>query len=181
MISYNLEPADYLTYQLFMASKSKQIRTKRRRNWLLIPCIYIIFAALAFYFGKQKNIALVFSILAGSWLIIYPFYTRWIYKDKFKKAIIKNNKEIFGKVISLKIDGDKFIINDTINKKTNLLSEITVIQEISSHFFVKLSKGSSIIIPKQDSTKIKEVNTFIFELSKSSRIKVSKELDWKWR
>ena len=181
MISYNVSPEDYLTYQLYMASKSKEIKTKRRRNWLLIPILYIVFAVLAFFLGKQKNIALVFSILAGCWLLIYPFYIKWMYKDKFKKAIIKNNKEIFGKIISLKIEGDKFIINDTLHKKSNQLSEIAIIQEISSHFFVKLNKGSSIIIPKKDTDKTKDIVAFITELSKSSKIKISKELDWKWR
>lgn len=181
MISYNVSPEDYLTYQLYMASKSKEIRTKRRRNWLLMPSIYLIFAVLAYFLGKQKNIALVFSIMATLWLILYPLYTRWIYKDKFKKAIIKNNKEIFGKKVSLKIE-DKFLfITDTVNSSKLKLSEITSIHEISSHIFLKLKKGSSIIIPKLELNNSKELSQMIHAVSKSTGVKIVKELKWKWK
>lgn len=181
MISYNVAPEDYLTYQLYMASKSKDIRNKRGRNWLLIPIIYLTFAALAFFIGKQKNIALVFGILATLWLVLYPFYTQWMYKDKFKKAIIKNNKEIFGKKVSLKIVESNLEISDTLNTSSQKLKDIAAISEISTHIFIKLKKGSSIIIPKLELRNSDDLVKFVQILAKNSGIKVNKELTWKWR
>jgi hypothetical protein len=143
--------------------------------------VYLLFAALAFFLGKQKNIALVFSILAGLWLLLHPLYTRWIYKDKFKKAIIKNNKEIFGKKVSLAVEDKNLIISDTVNTKKQKVSEISSMHEISNHIFIKLKKGSSIIIPKNGLENSKELVGLIHILSKSTKIKLSKELAWKWK
>ncbi len=181
MISYNVSPNDYLTYQLYMASKSKEIKFKRRKNWLLIPMVYLIFATLAYFLGKQKNIALTFSILAGIWLILHPLYTRWNYKDKFKKAIIKNNKEIFGKKITMSIDGQFLIISDTVNSKKQKISEVASIHEISTHIFIKLKKGSSIIIPKSEISISKELHELMKTITTISGVKISKELNWKWK
>jgi hypothetical protein len=164
-----------------MASKSKEIKFKRRKNWLLVPLVYLVFAALAFFLGKQKNIALTFSILAGVWLVLHPLYTRWNYKDKFKKAIIKNNKEIFGKKISLNIQDNFLIISDTVNTTKQKLSEVSSIHEITSHIFIKLKKGSSIIIPKSDLNNTSVFLDFISNISKGSKVKISKELTWKWK
>lgn len=181
MISYSVAPEDYLTYQLYMASKSKEVKVKRRRNWLLIPLIYLVFSALAFFIGKQKNIALVFSLLAAAWLIIYPFYARWVYKDKFKKAIIKNNKEIFGKKVTLAIENNNLKISDTQNTSSKKLADIVSIHEISSHIFIKLKKGSSIIIPKVGLIASKDFINLIQTMSKQTGVKIEKELKWKWR
>jgi hypothetical protein len=180
-ITYNIEPDDYLTYQLYMASKSKEIKKKRLRNWILVPFIYILFAGLAFFIGKQRNIALVFSILATLWIGIYPFYSKWMFKDRFRKFIIKNSKEKFGKKVSLTINDNTLSLTDKINSSEVKLSEITSINEIASHYFIKLANGSSIIIPKNQLENDINALNFVQKFLVKHQSKMVKELNWKWK
>ena len=82
-IEYNLDESDYLTHQLYMASKSERIKKKRRKSRLLIPILYVVIAVISII---QQNIILssVFILVAVIWFLFYPLYERNHYEKHYK-------------------------------------------------------------------------------------------------
>lgn len=181
MITYIIKESDYLTYQLFAASKSKSVNRRRKIGWFLVPTIYIVFGVLSFILGNQKNIAIVFGGLAFFWLMIFPFYSRWVYKQKYRKYIKQNHKEMFDRPVTLSIRDNKIHITDDKNESFISYSEIMMIAEIDTHLFIRLKTGSSIIIPKEHISDFVMLAKLIQQISKSTGLKLHKDLKWKWK
>jgi hypothetical protein len=58
-----IDENDYLTYQLFVASKSESIKKKRNRNKIIMPILYLALGAFVFY---QNNLRYLGISCTGS-------------------------------------------------------------------------------------------------------------------
>jgi hypothetical protein len=91
MLDYELTENDYLVFQLYLASKSKNIIRKRILSILLTPICWIITSIiLQNLFNLDINIVLIMSIMSALWLIIYPIRTHFfIFISKGTALIVK--------------------------------------------------------------------------------------------
>jgi len=170
---------DYLTYQLYTASKNKRTKNKRTQSWLIITGAFSIFAV---FFKQNNNLFLTyyFVILAVLSLCFYPFYQRYYYKRQYKKYVLDNNANSFGKEVIIDIDAD-YLQTKSIGSEGKIsTSGIAQLNEIGSHYFIKLNSGSSLIIPK----KMVDEQLFLAELNEiaqKNNIPLNHELNWKWK
>ena len=179
MYKITLDKEDFLRYQLFTASKSKRIKSKRIRTWILLTISFLVIGLalrqnadgfLSYYF-------IGFSIIT---LIFYPFYQRRQYKKHYEKHIQENYQNRIGIESELGFE-DGYIVNISDNQEGRIkITEIQEINEIGDNLFIKVKTGESVIIP----SRFQEFDTLKEELSgliTPNNISWIKQLDWKWK
>jgi len=72
-MKFKLDENDYLTYQLFTASKSALIAKKKRNGWILAPLSFLILAVM-FYSSDNFPLTVYFVIAAIVTVIFFPRY-----------------------------------------------------------------------------------------------------------
>jgi hypothetical protein len=179
-ITYTLEESDYLTYQLFVASKSERIAKKRRKSQVLVPFLYVL---LGLFMGYQGNMALgiTFGVLAVLWFFLYPVWEKNVYIKHYKNFIREHHRGNYGRAVSLEITDTFLLAKDGGNEGKVLTEEIDEINEIESLIFIRLKGGQSFILPKLKITEIQSVREYLQGLAKQLQISYSTALDWRWK
>ena len=178
-ITIVLTAEDYLTHQLFTASVSKEARKKRLKSWLVIVCLCFL-TAFALYFTDDpflSSYALVFGIIC---LIFYPAYQRAVYRNVYKKHILKNYSYRFGKEALVNFQHDYVDVKNITYEGKLFTSEIKEINEIGTHYFINFKAGESLIVPKSQVDQTTFL-TEILSIFRNPNIVVQKQLDWRWK
>ncbi len=174
-IEYVLEGSDFLDLMLFQASKSEDIERRKKKGWIILTLSSII---LTFYFFKWDNIPMTLyfgavSILLGAF---FPSYFKWKYKRRYTKHINKNFSERFGEKEIFEINEREIFSKDKFGEGTVNLSEVERVDETQKHFFLKVSNGMYLIIPKD---KIQEPEILGSEFEKLGIDRIQ-DLTWEW-
>lgn len=176
-----LDENDYLTYQLYYASKSPRVKRARIRSWISIT---VAFACLSYLFYKYNIsfLEIYFLIATGLSLILFPFYSRWRYKEHYLKYVRDTYKNKFGEDDNdIDFDDDTVIIKGKGSEVKVNKSEIEEVDEIRDFYFIKTRIGLILIISKTKSNDIEKINNEIRSMVETQGLKHNIELDWKWR
>ncbi len=175
-LEYVIEENDFLDFQLFTASKSKRINKKKKNGWLLLT-ISAIVMGIYFYMNQNMLMTIYFGIVSLTCGLFYPKYFKWRYKKHYKAYINENYSKRFGLIEIIEINDNYILSKDKIGEGKIKLSEIETINETGNHFFLKVSTGMSLIIPKD---RINNPNKVRSEFEKLG-LKINNELNWKWK
>jgi hypothetical protein len=174
-IDYELQENDFLQFQLFTASKSDRIKRKKRNSWLIMTfCSFII--AGYFYIIENHSLAIYFGLISILTALFYPNYFKSRYKNHYKKFIKENYAKRFGQRETLEFHSDYIFAKNKTGEGKIYLKEIEEINETEFHYFLKVSTGVSLFMPKQNVEQSNELISRFNELG----IKVNDELSWKW-
>lgn len=171
---------DYLTFQLYIASKSPRIRRTRLRSWITVTVTFALLSLL-FYNTQNDTLAIYFGVLTGLCLTLYPSYLRWKYKRHYLNIIRETYQHMFGTKAELEFTTDQIITRDRSGEIKINKSELAEINEIADYYFIKSSTGSSLIISKHNSEELETIKSEINSLVQIHGVKHHIELDWKWR
>jgi hypothetical protein len=177
-----LDENDYLTYQLYTASRTPRIKKARIRGWIFTT---VTFLCLTYLFFESYNdfLGYYFLVASGLSLTLYPIYSRWRYKRHYKKHIQDTYKNRFGEECALEISDDVIVTRDKTGEGKINTTEIEEINEIKDFYFVKVKTGVSLIISKlkTETKDLEAIEKSLKELADKKGIKWNAELDWKWR
>lgn len=180
IIEYKIDEQDFLTYQLWNASRSEAIQRKRQRTKYLFLAFYIGLGLYSLYDGKTV-FGSILLIVASIWFYVYPIWERSNYSKHFKKIIDRKYKNKLGRVASLEIQDKYFIIIDDGSESRIATTEITEMYETGSTVYVSLQNGVTFIFPK---LKIKNIDALIArlkELALNLGIIYRIDLEWEWK
>ena len=177
-LTVTLKEDDYLTYQLYNASKNKRTKNNRIKSWLIISGTFFLLSLL--FINGDKFYCYYFLGAGLVCLAFYPFYQRTKYRKHYQKFVLENNRSNFGRETEITFTPEYiFSKNITAESKVNT-GEVVKIDEIGTHYFIKVKSEQSLIIPKSihnDDLFVPQI-TAIFN---SPDITISKELNWKWK
>jgi len=179
ILQYSVNENDYLTHQLYVASKSERIIKKRFKNKIIVPLIYVLLGIL-FYISENTNLALIFVLFSILWYFIYPIWERKRYVNHYKVLIMENFTEKLNHVATVELSDDFILTRDVGSESKVSTNEIVELIEISSLFLIKIKGGQSLIIPKEDTNQTEAIKLRLLELSKRLQVPYSEELNWKW-
>jgi hypothetical protein len=179
-ITYKIEEADFLTHQLYIASKSDRITKKRRKSKLIVPLAYVAFGIMSFYVDNF-SLGIIFIIIAVLWFFIYPVWQRRHYINHYKGFIKENYKERLNRTGTLEIDNDIIIAKDSGSESRISTEELEKISEISSAIFLRLKTGQSLILPKKQVDNIINLKTRLRELASYLNIEYEVDDKWEWK
>jgi hypothetical protein len=179
-IDYKIDENDFLTHQLFVASKSDRIKRKRQRSKILVPLIYVAFGLL-FLFQDKVSLTIIFFIIGLIWFLIYPLWERRHYIKHYKGFIKENYKDRLGRTATLEFNNDFILAKDNGSESKVLTTELEEICEISTTIFVRLKGGQSFILPKDKIANFDNVKARLRELATYLKIKYETDEKWEWK
>ncbi|HYF67437.1 MAG TPA: hypothetical protein VD884_04840 [Ohtaekwangia sp.] len=175
-----LDENDYLTYQLYTASKTPRVKKARTRGWVLTTISFLCLAYL-FYDSYNDLLGFYFLIASGLCLVFYPLYSRWRYKRHYLKYIQDTYKNRFEQECTLQINEDSVDIKDKTGELRINTAEIEELNEIRDYYFIKTRTGTSVIISKQKADDPETIKKELKLLVTKKGIKHNIELEWKWK
>jgi hypothetical protein len=174
-----LTEEDYLTYLLYSASKSKRAQGTRRKAWLTISGLLLVIGAAlinnsdgfySYYFFAAGLISLLF----------YPLLQRYSYKKNYRKFVRDKMAYKIGKESVLKFGPDYIETRDVTGESKINTREVAEVNEIASHYFVRLKSGDGLVIPKKSVATPTFVDD-VMSAMQSPDIMVTHEPNWKWK
>ena len=172
-IEYSLEENDYLEFQLFVASTSPMIVKKKRRSWILLSVVSTALT-INFIVSRGDFLAVYFGLISLAIILFYPKYINWKYKRHYLKHISENYANRFGELEYIEFHDDHLYAKDKVGEGTINLSEVEFVDELKDYFFLRLSTGVSMIIPKYKIDNQDEVRNEFVRLG----IEINDNLDW---
>ena len=174
-LEYTINESDFLDYQLYTASKSERINRKRRNGQILLTVGFAILA-LIFYMNTKVVLAIYFGIFSLATAIFYPRYFKRRYKKHYQGYIKEYYSKRFGQAVLTEIQDDLIYSRDHVGEGNIKMEEIEEVNETAKHFFLKVSTGQSLIIPKGTTVNPDEVRARFQALG----LKINDEQAWKW-
>lgn len=178
-ITFALTKKDFVTFQLFVASKSARIKRSRKRSFFVVPVVFGFFGVSSLLSG-DKIIAGFFFAVIVLWLVFYPGYVRKRYKAHYESFVDENYQRRFDREVALGIQGDYFTAKDFASESKTLISEIAEFYEIPGYLFINFATGHTHIIPK---AKVENFETFkqtLIDLTSKLQIEYIEDQEWKW-
>ena len=171
---------DYLTYQLYTASKSPLVTKSRKKQRILVTFTFLAFGLL-FLSSDNPFLRNYFFILAVITFLAYPAYSKWRYKNHYRTHIRHNYKNKFDTDAAIQFSGDVILMSDKTGESTIKVSEIEEVNEIADYIYIKISTGTSQIIRKDESAEGGELEKAVKKLIEQKGIRHNLELDWAWK
>jgi len=177
-----LDENDYLTFQLYTASKTPRVRNTRIRSWIVTT---VVFLSLTYFSFENNNGFLGYYFLIASVLslVLYRRYSGWRYKRHYRRYIQDTYKNRFGEECAIEFTADAIVTKDKTGEVKINTTEIEEINEIKDFYFVKAKSGVSLIISKlkTDTADLERIESELKALVDKRGLKHNVELDWKWR
>jgi hypothetical protein len=175
-----LDEHDFLTFQLYNASKTPRIKKARIRQWIMTSITFFGLAYL-FHIGGNEFLRNYFLLFGALSVILYPFYSRWRYKNHYRKFIRDTYKNRFGQESYITFEDEAIVTKDVSGEAKVNVSEIEEVHEIKEYYFLQSRMGGTLIISKNKTDNIQDVTNAIKSMVEARGVKHSVELDWRWR
>ena len=175
-----LKEEDYLTHLLFVASKSKLVKT-RRRTTLALYLAASVLLSFSTYHGHNSFLNWWQILLLGVlFVFLYAFYQRYLYRKTYRKSIVEQYKGKMGSRKEIEFVDEQLFIRDYIGESRINLSKLQRIYETGAYFYLKFESSETLILPKSQIDS-EELKTVLKALITRFNIPVIEQLDWKWR
>lgn len=172
---YSIKEHDYLDFQLYAASQSERIQKKKRNGHLFISIGSLAFALLFYWKGKLA-MSIYMGLVAVAAGIFFPKYFNWRYKKHYASFIKAEYAKRFGLLGTIEVSEEGVHAQDKTGEVKVKRSEIIQAVETERHFFVEISTGISLIIPKRDIENPDDLK----EKFRALEIIVKDQRDWSW-
>lgn len=179
-IDYKIDEKDYLTYQLFIASKSDRVKKKRLRNKILTTLIYVGFGLL-YLIDEKYLLAIIFFIIGLLWFIIYPLWERRHYAKHYQGFVKENYKDRLERTATLEFSNEYILVKDSGSESKVLTTELEEICEFPTTIFVRIKGGQSFILPKDKISNFDNVTSRLKELAAYLKIEYNIDKKWEWK
>jgi intein/homing endonuclease len=147
-LEYILEREDFLELQLFIAFRSDTFKKTLLGGLIVLSIIILIFTIYEFVKTNDILVFIVYFIVLLIILFLYNYLLRGIYKYLIQKNIagVLNNR--FGNTEYVEIRENVIKIKSLKKEADINISQIVTISETKKYFFIELSSGNYILIPK---------------------------------
>ena len=179
-LDYKIELEDYLTYNLYIASKSERIRKKRQKNKIVVPVVYVAGALVFLWFGQLVIVALFF-LFAVLWFLLFPHFERRRYVKHYRGFLEEQYRERAGIAFNLELNREYILAKERGGDGRVLTSEVQDICEIPELFLIRLKGNQSFILPKHNFPDIERVQRGLKENAALWEFRWVAEPDWRWR
>lgn len=180
IVGYEINENDFLTFQLFTASKSASIIKKRRRAQIRVPIIYLIFVVLLLLVDAYV-LAGAFAVIAVLWFLFYPRWESRRYLNHYKTFIKEHYKNRSGRNATMEINDDVILTKENGSEGKLLTIELEEIVEIPTVILMRLKGGQAFVLPKDRINNLEELKSRLKELASYLKIKYSVENEWEWK
>lgn len=166
---------DFIIYQLYEASTNPITKKSRKRGYFILIVMFLLLAIFGYQTGNKFMLyyGLALTALAA---IFGNTYIKWRHKNHYTKHVKNVYKNSFGEQTEIEILSDLMRAQDKTGSSDTRIDEIAVIDEIANHYFIKITTGHVLIVPKTNTALNEEIQAMIEE----HNIPHVQQPDWKW-
>ncbi len=176
MYSLTLSETDHITFQLYEASTNSAKRKSRKKSFLILLALALLVVVLGYQ--KEDDFLMYYGLFCSILVICFGnLYLRWRHKKHYTKYVKNKLKDLPEEKVQIEIRDYQIKVIDRVSDTSLKIVEIILVDEIKFHYFLKLSTGSSIVIPKSNPALNKEVADMIVNFNIQHIVK----LDWRWK
>ena len=179
-LRYSLSKDDYLEYYLYISSTNKKTTAKRRRNWIVLSLSFSVFTSIIFI-ENYTNLKPPFLILTFATIFLYPFYEKWQFRKYYTDYITDNFSNRINSEFEIIFDEKQVVLIDKTGENKINKSELTEIAETGRFFFIGVSSGGHIIIPKYKFIENKWLTKSMDDLLLNYKVPVTRNLTWHFK
>lgn len=141
-----------------------------------------MFLALAsiFYVNGDSGLSYWFIIIAFLAAVFFPYYSRRMHINHYKKHIEENYGSRINKEVVLQLEHDRIDSKDDLSEGSLKLAGITEIVEVPTAIYLRVDTNS-LILPKARISNLKEVMAVLQRVATNHNIPFREELDWHWK
>jgi len=178
-IDYTVD--DLLDCQLFIASKSKRVKRNRLKSYLTVTLLSFFCAIMCFFINDGDRFVSYCFVIAGVFfLVFYPLYQRYVYKRQYRKFVEDKFKNLTDLNYQIELTPDVIHTTSKLGDMTLNVAQVEEIAEVEKYFFVKLSTGDTLTLPKR-SFNHSDLSAQLTQMVSVKNIPFTKELNWNWR
>jgi hypothetical protein len=133
-----------------------------------------------FFSSGNRILGSYFLIMAVIMITLFPLYSKWRYKNYYKKYVKEIFANRFDKPVTLDFNDDNIETSDPAGESKIYLSDLDNITETARYFYLHLLSGSHLIIPKANLNNITALKSELNRVSNHLNISYFTELNWKW-
>lgn len=180
-ITYELEHSDFLTNQLYLASKSSRIKKKRIKNKLIPALIYVVLGIMCYI--KTNNILILsgFMSLGILWLLFFPIWERKHYMQHYQSFIHENYQARFNQIVSLEFGQDYLFFQDDFTEGKIANHSILSIIELKELILLHIGVGQNILLPKAQIADVDQLIMYLKEWAKNLNIEYKNQQSWQFK
>lgn len=176
MHSLTLTENDHIMFQLYEASTNPVKIKSRKKSFFILLALGLL--VVCYGYLKNETFLMYYGLICT--FLVFCFgniYLGWRHKRHYTKHVKNNGYGQPEETVQVEISNDQIRMIDKVSDSSVKISEITLVNEIKDYYFLKLSTGPNIIIPKIVPSLNDEVNVMI----KNHNIPHAIQLNWKWR
>ena len=180
-LKYALTQEDFLTYQLFAASKKPSVKAARDRSRFVVPLIMFAFALFAFFSGATLYLVLTYLGIGLLWILFHPKYSARNYRRHYAKHVAETHVGRIGISSTLALEADQLVVNSPVGETKINLDQVKKIETIATHFFITLQIGDTFVLPRNRALEEGEASAFIERLAEEKGLSVVDRSEWIWK
>lgn len=179
-MQYNLLEEDYLKFQLYTASRSKQVKRQRFIGKYILPLV-ILLLGVTLWLSEDRIAPYILAGLAVLWFFAYPVFDRNRYIRYYKRFNKERYANVFGKPMSIETVASELLLETPVSKSSISFDAITEINDIGTHYFIHFNNGTVAVLPVNREVSRPVWDEFISELTRLSGKSVYDKKDWSWK
>ncbi|TDQ10997.1 hypothetical protein [Pedobacter metabolipauper] len=179
-LEVTLNEEDLLNQSLFAASKSEQLKKKRRESLVFVFGCFVVISVLS-TFKKDSSMPWWGFILIGLGFVgLYALYQPSLYKRHYRKTIAEIYKNRIGKVDQIEFGNNKMFHQDYIGESTVGLEHLEHVYEIGAYFFLRFKTDETVVLPKAQ-IPVEDFRIVLNQIINKYQLPFTQELDWKFK
>lgn len=179
-IRCTLQENDFLVSQLFQASNDTDAMARRRRNRWGLGISYLVGGTIL-AFLQSWFMAGAFLLIGTVWLLVYPAYSRWLYRRHYQRHVRKHMAQRFGRECTLRLEDDRLSFHDGNYESRLTYREISAIARLGEHYLLAVEIGGNIVIPRPAGDAGTVVDDFVQALAGRCGKEIADHSTWRWR
>lgn len=179
-IEYSIDEHDFLTYQLYTASRSPVVRKRRFKSKVIFAMLYLLTGVL-FLLQEKIILGASLTLLAILWFILYPLHDKRVYVRNYQNFIHKNYKDKLGRKAFIQFDNKQITTKDEAGQSKFAIRDVEEVTEIPQAIYVKLKKGQSFILPKNKIADVPALVTKLKEIAETAGFRYNDQPQWVWK
>jgi hypothetical protein len=179
-ITFVADLDDYLTHQLFIASKSPSITAKRKRNKYVVAILFLL-AGLTFFATQNMAIGAALACIGIAWFFFYPRWEAKQFVKQIQAMLADSLKTPANSQTTLILERESIHASDEKHSTRIETKNITHIVEIPKLILLRFKDGTSFLVPKSKIENPDDFENGLHELARHLDIKYNEERNWKWK
>lgn len=179
LFRYSLSKEDYLEYFLYSSSTNKKTKAKRRRNWIILTTSFCCLT-FAVFFADSEALKVPVTVFTLATIFLYPLYEKRQFKKHYTQYIENNYANRINTMSDLLIADAQIIMTDKTGETKLNKNELTEVIETGKYFYIGISTGGHILLPKYKIENLAIFEKAITLLSSQYQLPFTKDLTWRW-